>query len=387
MQEDGYVDACLKVARPLYSGWSGVEGAPSQVDWNRYLAWVYQHVVADPKAVVEYHHVYPKEQFPDHGRSPWNLAALSPRDHFKAHRILAAIVTRFCSVHTAFLRMCGKTSYFGGVPRDEVPGLEDAYVKAKELQHKSIQVRHKDGSVERVSKKDARVLSGALQHFNQGKVTVRDVATGTFLMVDHKDSRIAAGQLEIPASGMTIVVDPATGVNQRVSKDDPRFLSGEFAHVNRGTTRVVDLDGRGLRVKLDDPRLLTGELKKVNGLAGKTSVIDPTTGQALLVDRQDPRFLSGELQHVNKGTVRVRDTVTGNVFRAKKDDPRYLSGELVLLSNKGMKFPTPAGFVHANKGRVVAFSPDGKRFIVGLDDPRLASGSIAQRAKKPRGAR
>jgi len=67
---------------------------------------------------------------------------------------------------------------------------------------------------------------------------------------------------------------------------------------NKGTSTVIDKDGKKFRVAKDDPRLLSGEL--VGHTTGYMAAYDKN-GNFFYVKKDDPRLLSGELVSNNKG--------------------------------------------------------------------------------------
>jgi len=67
---------------------------------------------------------------------------------------------------------------------------------------------------------------------------------------------------------------------------------------NKGTSSVVDKNGKKFRVDKNDPRLLSGEL--VGHTVGHMAAYD-NNGNFYYVEKDDPRVLSGELVSNNKG--------------------------------------------------------------------------------------
>lgn len=335
--------------------WETVGYIVLQDAWEDYVRFVYSHACKDT-VLGEAHHVFPKSVFPGLKSAPWNMVALEPEHHFQAHALLFDAIPSCPQVAGSFMMMGGQS---GGLRLR--PHQASTYAESKRSLANKLQVRDGDRVIY-VDRDDPRVVSGELKHFNHGKVPTR-LGENTPLCIGK------------------VVIQNTSGQHIQVDAGDPRIGSEGYRSLNAGTVPVQDSEGNRFRIRTDDPRWVNGEVTHVN--KGTVSVVDPVTGERFRVSSSDPRWLSGELTHANKGTVSVVDPATGIRSRCKVDDPRYLSGELVH-QNKGKSFPHPEGFVHPNKGKIVAYTSSGARRVVSADHPDVVSGVLTTKPSKRR---
>ncbi len=311
---------------------------------NRYITFVKQCQQKNVgyKGIIENHHICPKanDLFPEYADFKihfWNKAALTPRQHFIAHLMLANVFKSDSMSQALFFMSNGQwkkhKKYSKIYEKLRIKLLPKWIKNGKKLGKTTLGntvVKDEYGNSYKVPIDDPRLATGELVGIQKGAVTVKDKNGNTY-QVPTNDSRLATKELVGIAHGYLVAKDKHGNI-YRIKKEDPRYISGALVGINSGMMSAKDKDGNILWVPNNDKRLETGEIFSSN--AGHTVVKD-TSGNTLRVSVNDPRLITKELVGAQKDTVAVKDK-NGNKFRVYKEDPRYISGELVGVS-KGMK--------------------------------------------------
>lgn len=168
-------------------------------------------------------------------------------------------------------------------------------------------VINKDGVTMRLYSDDPRVVSGEFWSITKGKVTVENIETGEWIVLDADHPKINIKYFTKCREGFCWVKDNNDNRLQ-VKKDDPR-IGVELFYVNqRGHMNAFDSDGNLHRIRTDDPRY---GVSLFAFSQGKVLIKDPNTQINTWIDKFDPRYekyLSGEILHGNAGIVKEKNT-------------------------------------------------------------------------------
>lgn len=166
----------------------------------KFIAWCISQ--NNEESITEKHHILPRREFPeylDFKQNPWNLAKLTPRQHYLAHWMLGKLyASQFCAF--GMMRRAHKTGILYEIARPYInkaisdarknnpysPSLEQRQAMSDRNKGK-VNVRDKTGKILRVSTKDPRYLSGELIYYRVGYKHTDD--TKTKMIAARKDMR------------------------------------------------------------------------------------------------------------------------------------------------------------------------------------------------------
>jgi hypothetical protein len=178
------------------------------------------------KAKYERHHILPKGIFPEYvsfKHNPWNMAKLTPRQHFIAHRILwKAIPNNYHTTYAVF-----RMSRYGDnkISSKEYEKLKNEYATQQAVKTKEMFATMSD---------EAKIIrSTKISKSAKDKVLAKD-DKGNIIKVS-KDVFDKSDILTGHTKGMITVKDGA-GAFLSVNQEDPRYVSGELVGVNKGRT-------------------------------------------------------------------------------------------------------------------------------------------------------